>query len=245
MVTLLSQLENADLQFIAGAIQSPINLTDDRLLNRLSQDVENPESRDELVALLDEEIRYLGSSDLAYGFRKLTGREPGVPFRVIIRDVAKLLKVRLPRVATDAELLRMLVTEYTSSQFASLSEDEQINMLADLGVDRDRATSFVAKSAGVFAIPVLIQTFSTVVVDGLIKKIIFGTIAKFLGSQLAKKLFSFIAGKFPWWLAWVGPIAWTFSIGWTTLDLQGPAARKTVPVVLYLGLCTLREPELS
>ena len=49
----------------------------------------------------------------------------------------------------------------------------------------------------------------------------------------------------PWWLQWIGPAAWTLSVGWTALDLQGPAMRKTIPIVLYLGLCSMRERNAS
>jgi hypothetical protein len=114
-------------------------------------------------------------------------------------------------------------------------------MLEDLGVDREKAASFLARSAGVFALPMLIEAFNFVIVQGLIKTIVFGTIAKIVGSQIAGRLFSFLVARMPWWVSWIGPAAWTLSIGWTTIDLQGPAKRKTVPIVLYLGLCSLRE----
>lgn len=245
MHQLLSQLEDADLEFLVGVIASPVNLTDDRLLKRLVSELDQKESREQLVHELEREIRYLGSSDIAYAVRRGIGLEPGVPFREIIFDVAKILKVRLPRAATDAELIETLVTDYTSQQFAAMTPEEQQKMLEELGVEKEKAAKFVARSAGVFAIPVLIQAFNAVVVEGLIKKVIFGTIAKFLGSAVAKRLFTFIAGKFPWWVAWVGPAAWTVSVGWTTLDLQGPASRKTVPIVLYLGLSSLRQKSAS
>jgi uncharacterized protein YaaW (UPF0174 family) len=87
----------------------------------------------------------------------------------------------------------------------------------------------------------MIEAFNLVVVQGLIKTIIFGTIARIIGRQLAARLFAFLAGRVPWWVGWIGPAAWTLSVGWTALDLQGPASRKTVPVMLYLGLCAVRK----
>ena len=87
----------------------------------------------------------------------------------------------------------------------------------------------------------LIEAFNIVIVQGLIKTIIFGTIAKIIGQQLANRLFTFLVGRLPWWVNWIGPAAWTLSIGWTTIDLQGPAKRKTIPIVLYLGLCSMRQ----
>ena len=91
------------------------------------------------------------------------------------------------------------------------------------------------------AVPALIQAFNFFVVEGLIRTVLFGSIARFIGSRLAGQLFAFLAARMPWWVTWVGPAAWTASIGWTAVDLQGPAYRKTVPAVLYLGLCSLRD----
>lgn len=113
--------------------------------------------------------------------------------------------------------------------------------LYELGVEKEKAKAFLARSAGVFALPMLIEAFNIVIVQGLIKTIIFGTIAKIIGSQLAGRLFAFLVARMPWWVSWIGPAAWTLSLGWTAFDLQGPAKRKTIPVVLYLGLCSLRE----
>ena len=104
-----------------------------------------------------------------------------------------------------------------------------------------KAEAFLKKSAGVFALPMLIEAFNLVVVHGLIKTIIFGTIAKIIGQQLAARLFTFLVGRLPWWVNWIGPAAWTLSIGWATIDIQGPARRKTVPIVLYLGICSMRD----
>jgi uncharacterized protein YaaW (UPF0174 family) len=190
--------------------------------------------------LLEKEIRYLGSSEVAYFGRMLAGETPGVPFQEIIRDVARALKVRVELLGTHREQLETLVETYATQQFSSLSTDEQQQMLEELGVEREKAAAFIKRSAGVFALPMLIQAFNTIIVEGLIKRIIFGTIARIIGQQLAQRLFSFVAGRFPWWLAWIGPAAWSLSIGWTAFDLQGPALRKTMPIVLYLGLCSMR-----
>lgn len=190
---------------------------------------------------MESSIRYLGSSDLAYAFRSLTGSDPGVSFQEIVRDVASNLKVEAPKAATDREMVEKLATDYATQQFAELSPEEQQKMLENLGVEKDKAAAFIKRSAGVFALPMLIEAFNLVIVQGLIKTIIFGTIAKIIGSQLAGRLFTFLVGRMPWWVSWIGPAAWTLSIGWTTIDLQGPARRKTVPAVLYLGLCSLRE----
>lgn len=241
----LTPLTLADYTFLVGLIESPVNLTNDAALRRdlaaLERAPGDPVARNALDRRLEREIRYLGSADLAYLARFLTGQEPGVPFGEIIRDVAQTLKVNLPpELSTDRELLETLVETYATQAFGRLSPEEQQDMLMHLGVEQDKAAAFVARSAGVFAIPALVQAFNVVVVQGLIKTVVFGTIAKAIGRGLTRQLYRLLASRFPWWVGWIGPAAWSLSIGWTALDLQGPAVRKTVPVVLYLGLCSLR-----
>lgn len=244
MRELLSILHPADYRFMAGILESPFNLTDDTRLEQLTAALETadtPENRAALEAHFEKELRYLGSSDLMYAFRSLTGSEGGVPFREIIRDAASTLKVEAPALGTDREMVEQLATDHATAAFANLPPEAQQQMLEDLGVDRDKAQAFLARSAGVFALPMLIEAFNVIVVQGLIQTVIFGTIARIIGHQLAGRLFSFLVARMPWWVSWIGPAAWTLSIGWTAIDLQGPARRKTVPLVLYLGLCSLRE----
>ena len=246
MQDLLRALTPADYAFLVGVVEGPLSLTNDQQLRlRLAavEEDDTPETRAALAEALERAIRYLGSADVAYFARLVSGREPGVPFREIVRDVAKTLKVSVPRVATEREMLAVLVEEYATQQFADLSPEEQQALLENLGVDRERASSFLKRSAGVFALPALIQAFGVLVVDGLIKTVIFGVIVKIVGRQLATRLLNMLLARFPWWVGWIGPVAWSLSIGWTALDLQGPAYRKTIPVVLYLGLCVLRERE--
>lgn len=246
MHDVLSTLTPADYHFLLGIIEGPVSLTEDTKLRTLisaAEDDDTEENRAALEQQVEREIRYLGSADFAYLFRKATEREPGVPFTEIVRDAAKTLKVKLASLGTDREMLEALVQEYATQQFANLSPEEQQELLENLGVERERAASFLKKSAGVFAVPTLIQAFGTIVVHGLIKTVIFGLIAKIIGRQLAMRLFNFLFSRLPWWVTWIGPAAWTLSIGWAALDIQGPASRKTIPIVLYLGLCSLREKE--
>lgn len=244
MKELLSILTPTDYRFLAGVMESPLNQTDDtrflELVTALEAE-ESPTNREAVEAHFEEDLRYLGSSELMYLFRSVTGEEKGAPFQTIARDVAGSLKVDANLLGSDREIVERLAEGYATQQFADLSPDEQQKLLEELGVEKEKAKAFLARSAGVFALPMLIEAFNIVIVQGLIKTIIFGAIAKIIGSQLAGRLFAFLIARMPWWVSWIGPAAWTLSLGWTALDLQGPAKRKTIPVVLYLGLCSLRE----
>lgn len=244
MKTVLAHMGPADYTFLAEVIRSPFNVHDDAVLVRRAAEYEQSESEGALAAVqaaLEDAIRYLGSSDVAYHYRRVTGGEGGVAFRVVVEDVARVLGVRVRRTAPIDEMVADLAATYAGVAFGKLDRDEQQKMLTELGVDREQAARFLRRSAGVFALPALLQAFNAVVVEALIKRVIFGVIARFIGSRLAGQLFAFLAGRLPWWVNWVGPVAWAGSIGWTATDLQGPAYRKTVPVVLYLGLCVVRE----
>lgn len=244
MQDVFEPLELPDYHFLAGLIASNVNLTNDQRLRSLFVDYEevgSPEMRAALDRHLEHEIRYLGSAEIAYLARYMMGQEPGVSFQEVVRDAARALKVEPPHPGSAREQVESVVERYVTQQFAAMPREEQQQMLEDLGVQRDKAAAFLKRSAGVFAVPALVEAFGIFVVDGLIKTVIFGAIGKLIGRQLSMQLFQFIAGRFPWWLRWIGPVTWTASIGWTVLDLQGPALRKTVPIVLYLGLCSMRQ----
>ena len=244
MNRLYGYLEAADYLFLAGVIRSPFNLNQDARLSELAEKYDKEPSEEVLLELqnaLESSVGYLGSSDIAFALRRVQRGTGGLEFRLVVDDVARALGIRVRRAAPIDEIVAELATTYATVAFSRLDRDEQQKLLADLGVDKEQAARFVKRSAGVFALPVAIQTFSAVVVEGLIKRVIFGTIARIVGEQLAARLFGFLAGRLPWWVNWVGPLAWAGSIGWTALDLQGPAYRKTIPVVLYLGLCVVRK----
>ncbi|MGB1048425.1 MAG: hypothetical protein ACPG3U_01930 [Rhodothermales bacterium] len=244
MKELLSILTPTDYRFLLGVMESPVNQTNDARFAELVSALEMDDSEDTRAAIeaqFEEDVRYVGSSEIMYVFRSLTGEERGTPFQSIVRDVARSLKVDANLLGSDREVVERLAEGYATQQFADLPPDEQQKLLEDLGVEEERAKAFLARSAGVFALPMLIEAFNLVVVQGLIKTIIFGTIAKIIGSQLVGRLFAFLVARMPWWVSWIGPAAWTLSLGWTAFDLQGSAKRKTIPIVLYLGLCSLRE----
>ena len=244
MQPLLSLLKPADYAFLVGLLGSPLNLNDDAALKadlRRFEETGSVEARTALDARLEKTIRYLGSADLAYWLREATGQQPGVGFDEIVRDVARALKVDVPRTGTLRERVEAVTEAHVARTFDEMPPDKQRQLLLELGVEEQQVMRFLRTSAGVFAFPVLVQAFDAFVIQGLLKSVVFGTIAKLIGRRLSEGLFTMLAARFPWWLRFVGPAAWTLSLGWTVLDLQGPALRKTAPVVLYLGLVSHRE----
>src|SRR5262245_45455982 len=98
MQKLLSKLEIADFEFLVEIIRGPASLTSDKALraalDALAVAPDSSELRSDFCKLLERETRYLGSSEIAYLFRKVFRFQPGsgVQFREIILDVYRKLK---------------------------------------------------------------------------------------------------------------------------------------------------------
>ncbi|MCY4158380.1 MAG: hypothetical protein OXE92_01670 [Bacteroidetes bacterium] len=241
MQDLLQELSQEDYTYLIQIIQGPFDRC--AKLKRHLENIESPGQRVALCEELERKIRYLGSSNLAYNFRRIIGTEPGAEIRYIIRDTARFLKVPLADRGTERELMIRMAQEYAVDMFSKFTQVEQQQILESLGVDRKHAIAFLKKAGGIFAAPALLQAFGTLVVQGLIKTILFGWTARLIGTKLAASLFAFLFARVPWWVHTIIPGAWTISIGITALDLQGPARRKTVPILLYLGLSCIRLDE--
>ena len=232
------ELSKEDYAYLIQIIQGPF----DRCANlkKHLENVDSPDQRAILCEELEKKIRHLSSSNLAYHFRKAIGTEPGANVRYIIRDTARFLKVPLADRGTERDLLIQMAQGYAVDVFSKFTQAEQQQILESLGVERKRAIAFLKKAGGIFAAPVLLQAFGSLVVEGLIKTVLFGWTARLIGVKLATSLFAFLFARIPWWVHTIIPGAWTISIGLTALDLQGPARRKTVPILLYLGLSCIR-----
>jgi uncharacterized protein YaaW (UPF0174 family) len=239
MLDVLTHCTPEDYRFLAELLESPLNRTADSGLKALAaryERSEDPEIRAQLDDWIDRALRYLGSSDLAYALREATGQTPGVSLDEVISDAARMLRVPVPPPGSFRARAEALVESHATRTLEAMSPEEQQRMLEDLGVEKQQALRFVKTAAGVYAFPALVAAFQGFIIEGLLRRIVFGTITRLVGQRLSVALFGSLLAKMPWWLRVIGPISIAASVAWTTLDLQGPALRQTVPAVLYLGL---------
>ena len=127
MKELLSILSPADYRFLAGIMESPLNQTDDAEFLSLVTELESndtPEHREAIQTLFEQDFRYLGSSEIMYVFRSLTGSDKGAPFQEIVRDVARALKVDASLLGSDRDVVERLAESYATQQFADLPPEE-------------------------------------------------------------------------------------------------------------------------
>jgi len=167
--------------------------------------------------------------------------EPGVQFQEITQDVAKALKINISKLGTDEEVLKDIVEKYTTRKFQSLDREKQQELLRKSGASKKDTEEFLKKHAKNISIPIMIKLLGVKAVQKLVTDIVIATISSYIGKKAATKLITEVMKKFPVWGEWIGPAMWVISVGWIVFDIQRPAERKTVPIVLYLGLCIIRE----
>lgn len=240
----LARFDTDDDRFLVGLLTSDVNRSDDsglRTALAAHEATPTPETRTALDRQIERALGYLGASDLAYALREATGQTPGVSMDEVVSDAARALGVPVPsRRLSFRERVEAVAESHATQTLAAMSPEAQQRFLEEAGVERQQAMRFVKTAAGVFAFPALVAAFEAIVVERLLRGVVFGTIAKVVGRRVSSALFGALLARTPWWLRVLGPATMALSVGWTVVDLAGPALRKTVPAVLYLGLVSHR-----
>jgi uncharacterized protein YaaW (UPF0174 family) len=246
---ILARLEQADYEFISHLLDTFWSFNSDKRRKRVLEDfVAKPDetNRKALIAIIEEHIRYLGSADIAYMTRRLGGKSGSVDFHVIVRDVAKRLKVKLNYGPLD-EKLEMIVESVASKKLAKLTPKELAEVLRKVGASPESISEFLKKhvpTVGTALLLTILSSFGREIFEKVVFEIVLNLVGRYLGKQLAKKLLAEVAKRNPAWAEWAGPIGWVVAAGWLAIDLQGPASRKTIPSVLYIGVAMMRLKQL-
>lgn len=228
-----------DLSFLVNTIDSFVNLSNDRKLKRLLQERKQPELNQEIEA----EIRYLGSADIAYIVRKVFGKDPGVSVDEIVTDIARKFKCPLKPISTLEAKIERVIKFVVDKEFEKLSQQEIRTLFEKSGIGQDDINTIFDRIQGnkLLLLPVIFSILGSEIAFTILQGVAIGIIATILGRQAAQILLQQVLAKNPWISVWLGPIAWTASLTWLASDLQGPAYRKTIPIILYLGIVALRD----
>jgi uncharacterized protein YaaW (UPF0174 family) len=245
---LLLKCDATDFQVLISQIDSHVNFSSDAELKRLLAAFRQSDEATRKVALakaVEREIRYIGSSEVAYAYRKLVKRnEPsGVSINEIIEDVSKKLKVKQKLLGSPEAKVERLVKWTVEKTFFALKPEQQRELFNKAGVGKGQQDEFFEKikSNKAHFLPLLLSVLGPEITATIIQGLAISAMAAFMGRKAAEELFKNLATRFPWWAEWLGPIVWALSLGWLAIDLQGAANRKTIPVLLYLGIVGLRD----
>jgi len=251
MKELLKKAETADFEFILATLSSHINFSNDSKLRKLLDDYarrQTDTAKYSLITKIELEIRYAGSADLAYLYRWLFKGGPGVPPDEVISDVSKKLKVKQKLIGTNEAKLERLVKAVVEKKFLELSDEEKRGFLKKQGCTDSKINELLAeikKRGKIAVIPIIIKLLGPKVAENLVNGIIIALISQIVGKEAAKKLVVELTKRFPLWAEWLGPVVWGITFAWIAYDLQGPAYRKTIPIMLYLGLVALRDGSIE
>ena len=244
MEEILRKCKQADFEYLSKVLDSYLSFTNDSRRKELLSQNSDDEAKSELVTLIDKQIRYYGSSDVAYFKRAIAGGSGGgVSASEVIEDVCLKLKIPVKHGGSDEARLERLVNAVVEKELLSKSPEELAMAFAKIGVgnaDTNLIMEHLKKSGKAAVLPVLVKFLGPRVTLGIIETIIVSLIARIIGREAAKQLVRELAKRNPWLNA-LGPIMWAVSGSWLAFDLQGPAYRKTVPICLYLGIVSLRD----
>jgi uncharacterized protein YaaW (UPF0174 family) len=180
------------------------------------------------VAELVKEIKYNGSNDIAYLFRKFEG----VEYSEIVRDVAGKLKVKYTN-EDDEEIIEGKILVKVLEGFwekASGDEKKEIEELfKDVGIkNMDFKAGFPLA-----ALTALISTKAASVIFYKLAAIIANSVARQLLGHGIRIAMNQALSK--WIGVFLGPVGWAISGLLIAIDIAGPAYRKTIPTVLQIS----------
>lgn len=246
LTEILQKCDRQDAEFLVSTIDSYINLSDDKILKELIRYWREGKMPLHLAEKLETEIRYVGSSDIAYGFRKVfKDGHPGVDINEIIDDVASALpkKVHVKKFASIESRLEYLAKSVAIDKYEDLKPEEIKKMLIDAGLDQVNIEIIMknVKENKALLFPLLYKFLGPEVTLELVKGAIFAIIGTIIGQETAKKIINEILLKIPSRFPFLGPFLWAISGAWLAFDLSAAASRKTIPIMLYLGIVCLRD----
>ncbi|MDC7706384.1 hypothetical protein [Vogesella indigofera] len=246
MKDILFKCEYADFEYLSSVLDSYVSFTDDSGRKELLTRSQNSASaKSQLIEIMDRQIRYYGSSDIAYAFRRVfsSNSDGGVSSLELIEDVCERLKVSIKHGGSVEGRLERLVTAVVEKELFSKSPSELAEAFKKMGVgdaDAKLIMEHLVKNGKVAVLPIIIQVLGPKVALSIIETIIISLIAQIVGREAAKALVKEVMKRNPL-LNTLGPLMWALSGAWLAYDLQGPALRKIVPICLYLGVVALRD----
>ena len=245
LTALLNRCTKEDAEFFISVIDSYFDFTDDKGLKEVNESWDGKGTMPLVLNhKIEREIRYLGSNDFAYARRKLMGYDPaGVSIDEIIDDLCELLKIDVPRIGSLESRLEIFSGKVIDEQFSKLSDERKRQILEGMDFDKRHLQEImervIDKKEMLLSVilPLLAKPLGPEVVQALLIYII----SIFIGEVAARQLVLQIIARFPMLSAWLGPLALIAGSGWMVFDLTGPASRKTIPLVLYLGVLSFRD----
>jgi uncharacterized protein YaaW (UPF0174 family) len=223
LTQLLNQCSDEDLQPLV-----------DYILNASTNDLETssgykarPGAPSTYVSEIVYEIKTFGGNTFANMFR-----EDGVPYREVVTDVAKRLKVQVTEDDTVEEMENGVLTKVLQDMLEKMSPDERQRLdeeFAEAGrAAGDKGStvplSILILQGGVRLSGFMAYRFAAIVANAVARAILGRGLS--VGANAALMRVLGMAA---------GPIGWVLTGLWTAIDIAGPAFRVTLPCVCHVA----------
>lgn len=245
MKSVLQKCNQEDIEYISQVLDNYASFTDDTKRKELVKDyrILHPINRKELITLLDKQIRYFGSSDIAYLFRSIFNNEGGVSAIELINDVYKKMKIPLKNSSSVEFLLERLAISVVDKELASKKPEELYKAFKEMGITDQESKlllSYMKENGSIIVLPIIFKLLGQKAAMKIVENVLVSVISSFLGATVGRQVATEILKKNPL-INMLGPVVWVVSGTWVIYDIQGPAFRKTIPICLYLGIVSLRD----
>jgi hypothetical protein len=200
--------------------------------------------RSELEADIATEIARCASAPLARVARRAMRRPAGDELHEAITESAQRLGVgvRVPPGGTLRGRLAALTGALVDRAVHEMSPAEQQRMGVDV-IERIDPRSSAADVARTLALPALHRVLGPAALAKVIEGILVQTSTVFLGRHAARVAAAAVLARVPALAVALGPVAWGSGGILLAWELQKPAFRKLVPVLVCLGFVALRKSE--
>lgn len=173
--------------------------------------------------LIAAELQTFGGNSFANFLRG----DKGVPYREILIDVSKKLKVNFNDEASTTIIENNIFMKILSDSMEKMDPKELKEFTDELGI---KTTSFTS-NAVIAALQIAVKKSGflayqiAVIVANSVAKQVIGRGLSLAGNAALTKSLSIFAG----------PIGWIISTIWTLYDIAGPAYRVTIPAVIQVA----------
>lgn len=236
MREILKKLDKDDFVYISNRLDNYISLTNDKKRKNLIDKI-NKKPNDNLINLMDSQIRYFASSDIASLYRMGIKKEPYVSTDEMLNDIIKKLKFNINKHLPIEDKLKRIVKDIVRKELKDAKPSDIEAMLKTTDFDYSDVSEIIhlieKNDSDVVSIMIehLGYDIATSIVSSIVQKVILvvagETALRILAGQFIKRNPGFQA---------LGPIIWTLTGAWILFDLQNTAYRKTIPICLYIGM---------
>lgn len=233
------KIKDDDLAFLSGADNEDLQILVDYITKNKSGNArwtEQLTSTDAYKRYYPDNLRFM-ADDIAHELQLFGGntvanlvRGHGVPYREILMDVCKKMKVNFNKNSAVDVIEFNLLSKILMDSLEKMEDEDLKQLIQELNIGTIGAKVF-RKEAAIAAIQMLIRRggFNSykiaVIIANRIAKLILGH-----GLKLSAN-----AALTRWMAIFAGPVGWWFTGLWTAYDLAGPAYRVTIPAVIQIA----------